>query len=255
MVARGLAAAAAVWMVGAAGARGAATFSLPAAADTFVAAAVPDGSFGAAGTLAVAAAGQPRGAFESLLRFELGPARADFDAQLGAGSWRLERAELRLTAAQPVVALFNAAAAGQFSLRRLVNDGWIEGGGIPGTPAADGLTWNGLAGLLAAGSEAVGTLAFGGANGPAVYELAELAGLRAELAAGEALSLHLAAADDQVSFLPRARQFQAAGDRPLLTLTAVAVPEPAGWAALAWGGLWAWRAGRRRAGGRPAGGR
>ena len=67
----------------------AATFSLASSADAMLSSSQPANNYGGAGAFAVAAPGLPKGEFQSLVQFDLSPAKASFDAALGAGNWTL----------------------------------------------------------------------------------------------------------------------------------------------------------------------
>src|SRR4051812_32101343 len=55
-------------------------------ADTLLFAAEPGQNYGGAGAVAIAGTGSPQGEFQSLIKFDLGPARAAFDAAYGVGN-------------------------------------------------------------------------------------------------------------------------------------------------------------------------
>ena len=81
-------------------------------ADTFVSSANAGNNFGGAGALAISAAtavapANTKGEFQSLIQFDLSPAKAAFDAQLGVDAWALSSAQLQLTAASPANSIFN----------------------------------------------------------------------------------------------------------------------------------------------------
>src|SRR5436309_11316801 len=92
------------------------TQSINPVADTFVTSANPTGNFGNAGALGISAPGLSQGEFQSVMRFDLAPVKTAFDAAFGTADWIVTSATLRLTAATPNNAIFNANAAGQFSI-------------------------------------------------------------------------------------------------------------------------------------------
>src|SRR6266850_128005 len=102
----------------------AATFTLNPSADAFVSANQSGNNYGGAGALSVAAPGLSKGEFQSVLRFDLSGAKSTFDNQFGAGQWSIQSITLQLTAAPPNNAIFNASAAGQFTVSWMQNDGW-----------------------------------------------------------------------------------------------------------------------------------
>jgi hypothetical protein len=104
----------------------AANFSLTPAADAFISLANPANNYGGAGSLAVSAPGLPKAEFQSVLQFDLSPAKANFDASFGVGQWTLSSASLQLVAANPGNPLFNTSAAGQIAVEWLHTDAWTE---------------------------------------------------------------------------------------------------------------------------------
>jgi hypothetical protein len=193
-------------------------------------------NYGAAGALSVAAAGQPKGEFQSLMRFDLSSSKAAFDAAYGPGNWTIQSAALRLTAASPANPMFNASAAGSFAVSWMQNDAWAEGTGNPNAPTTDGVTFANLATFLEPSDQALGAPAFGGGtSGTTAYALDLPPAFAADLSAGGPVSLRLSAADSNVSFLFNSSNFGAASARPVLTVAAV--PEPAAAGILAAGVL------------------
>lgn len=218
-------------------------------ADTFVSAANAGRNYGAAGALGVAAAGLPKGEFDSLLRFNLASAKTAFDASFGAGMWALDSMSLQLTSTTPGNPIFNSpSAAGQFSMKWMSDDSWIEGNGSPqalnNIPGA--ITFSSLASYLSGSDQALGTYSFpGGTSGNNTWNLALASSFEADAAAGNLVSLLMAPADSSVAYLADSANFGTASFRPFLTVSASAlpaVPEPAstsllvsaGLAAIAW---------------------
>jgi len=206
-----------------------ATFSLNPSADAF-ATTGPTGNLGAnnyggAGALCVAAPGLAQGEFQSVMQFSLASAAASFNAQYGSGQWSIQSVTLQLTGTPANNAIFNAAAAGQFAISLMQNNGWTEGTGTPMAPATNGITFSTLSNYVGAGDSSLGTFSFNGAtNGTTSYTLNLNSALSEEILNGGTASLRLYAADTAVSFLFDSRSFNTAADRPLLIITAV--PEP-----------------------------
>ena len=214
-----------------------ATFSLNPSADAFVtfgpSGNLANNNYGAAGALSVAAGGVAQGEFQSVLQFGLSAAKTSFDTQFGPGQWTIQSVTLQLTAAPPNNPVFNASAAGQFSLSWMQNNTWTEGTGTPQAPATTGITFSTLSNFVSGADELLGTFSFNGAtNGNATYNLSLAPSFSADILAGGTLSLRMFAADGAVSYLSDSRSFSTTAARPLLTITAV--PEP-GLAALAAG--------------------
>ncbi len=201
------------------------TFSLTPTADAFVAAAQPANNYGGGGGLGIAAAGLPRGEFQSVLRFDTSAARAQFDATYGAGQWAITAVTLRLTATSPNNPIFNPQAAGLFRVHWMNNDSWIEGTGTPSSPAATGVTFATLPTFISPGDTLLGAYAFaGGTSGASAYPLTPEPGFAGDVSAGGLVSLRLEAADPAVAYVFNSRSFGTPDARPTLTITAV--PEP-----------------------------
>lgn len=211
----------------------AATFSANPVEDAFVATGpsnnLRDNNYGAAGALSIAAPGKPNGEFQSVLKFDLSGARGSFDALFGPGQWMVQSVSLQLNAASPIHAIFNANAAGSFNVSWMQNDSWVEGIGDPNAPSTVGISYNSLANTFvnSAADQALGTFSYDGSLGLATRSLAVSSGLLNDIQSGALASLRLFAADANVSYLVNSRNFGTVANRPLLTVEAVAVPEPA----------------------------
>lgn len=208
----------------------AADVALSPSADTFVYAGEPIYNYGGAGTVTVSGASTREGEFQALLKFDTAAARDSFDAAFGAGGWRLGGAFLRLATSNPNNPLFNPNTAGSFPASWMQNDGWTEGTGSPIAPASDGVTFATLPSFLSPSDESAGTIDFpGGTSGANTYALSPSPGFAADVLGGDALSLRLfAGPESSASYVFSSRTFNVVANRPVLTLSAVAVPEPAG---------------------------
>src|SRR5258706_957678 len=218
-----------------------ASFSLNPVSDAFVTTGpandLSGNNYGGAGALSVAAPGSGKGEFKSVLQFDLSAARNSFDASFGAGQWNLQSVSLRLSAASPLNAIFNASAAGQFNITWVQNDSWLEGTGTPAGPGNTGITFTSLQNSFISGSDqSVGTFSYGGATGGNVsYSLTLASSLVSDVQNGGLISLRLSAANTTVSYLFDSRNFLTTSLQPLLTLTVTPIPEPASLSLLA---LW-----------------
>jgi hypothetical protein len=185
----------------------------------------------------MSAADTANGEFQGLLKFDLAPAKAAFDALYGAGRWKPDGSTLRLTTSNPNNPLFNANAAGRVSVIWMKNDAWVEGTGGPITPTTDGITWNTLPSFISTGEDGpLGELDFpGGTSGTRTYVLGSNPGFVEDVLSGGTLSLRLFASpgDTNTSYLFSSRSFSNVASRPALTLFAAPVPEPTGCVALA----------------------
>jgi hypothetical protein len=197
-------------------------------ADTFVSSANPSGNFGGAGALEVSAPNLPKGEFQSLMKFDTSAAKSSFDAAFGVGQWQVQSVTLQLTSANPLNPIFNTNAAGQFAASWMQNDSWAEGTGMPNSPTSDGVTFSTLSSFLSGADQSLGTFNFpGGTSGNNTYTLALAPGFVSDIAAGGNVSMRMLAADSAMSYCLNSRNFGTASVRPLLTINAIAVPEPA----------------------------
>ena len=207
-----------------------ATFGASPTADAFVTpgpnSSLATNNYGGAGTLVIAAPGLPQGEFQSVLQFNLGDVVSGFNTQFGSGQWSLQTVTLQLTATVANNAAFNAPAAGSFVVRWMQNDSWPEGGGSPGAPSANGITFATLqSSYLSAADANLGTFGFTGAtSGVYSYALGLPPGFVSDIMAAGNVSLRMFAADGSASGVFNSRNFGTVANRPLLTL--VAVPEP-----------------------------
>jgi hypothetical protein len=203
------------------------TVDLNSVADAFLSSANATSNYGGAGGLSIAASGLPKGEFQSVLRFDASAAKSSFDAAFGAGQWSIQEVGLKLTAANPLNAIFNSQAAGQFSASWMQNDSWVEGTGKPSSPGTTGITFGTLPSFLSAGDSTLGTFSFNGStSGTFTYSLTPDAGFLTDLSGGNLVSLRLLAADSLVAYVSNAREFATVANRPTLSVTAMALPEP-----------------------------
>ncbi len=208
-------------------ARASSSSSLSPVADTYVSSNQPNNSFGQGGSVEVSASAQPNGEFQALLRFDLTSAKSLFDTTFGAGNWSVQSATLQLTPVAPVSPSYNPNTAGQFAVRWMENDSWIEGSGTPAGPGTDGITYTSLPPFLSAADQALGTFNYNGTNGStSTNALASNSSFFSDLAGGGPVSLRLLAADSTVSMLFTSRNFGNPAVRPSLTVTATSIPEP-----------------------------
>lgn len=195
-------------------------------------------NYGGGGALALSAAGLANGEFQTVLQFDTSGAKSTFDGLYGAGLWSVQSVTLQLSAGPVNNTIFNANSAGSFGVSWMQNNSWTEGSGTPSTPAATGITYNTLQSTFInpTADQALGTFSYNGASsGTFVYTLGTPSGFAGDILAGSLVSLRLAAADTAVSFFFNSRSFGTVANRPLLTINAVAVPEPAAAALLTLG--------------------
>lgn len=194
-------------------------------ADAFVSSAQPAGNFGGAGALSVAAPGLPQGEFQALLRFDTASAVAAFNSSYGPGNWVITNIALTVTSTTPNNPVFNAAAAGNFSINWMQNDSWVEGTGGPSTPAATGINFSSLPSFLSPADEFLGNFAYSGATTGAVLSHPVITpGFSGDVGLGNLVSLRLAAFTATTSWVFNSRSFGTVASRPVLSITAVPAP-------------------------------
>jgi hypothetical protein len=192
-------------------------------------------NYGSAGALAIAAPGESKGEFQSVMQFDLSSAYNSLNTLYGVDLWTVQSVTLQLTATSGGNPIFNSAAAGQFNISLMQNNSWVAGTGTPAAPTTSGITYNNLQSTYInnALDQNLGTFSFaGGSSGANTYSLTLSSGLIADLMNGSKLSLRPNAADSSVSYLFNSEDFGTAGSRPVLTINAI--PEPG---SLALGGL------------------
>lgn len=207
----------------------AATFTLSPTQDTFVSSANSTSNYGAAGALLVNAAGLPKGEFDSLLQFDFAAAKSSFDITFGIGQWSIQSVTLQLTSANPGNPIFNSpAAAGSFTLNWMQDDSWTEGNGTPmAASTTGGVTYSTLPGFRSGADQSLGTYSFpGGTSGNNTYTLGLNGSFAADATAGNVVSLLALPADSAIVYTANSQNFTTSANRPVLTVTAIGVPEP-----------------------------
>lgn len=183
-------------------------------------------NFGILGALMVAGDSSGNGTFETLLKFNLSAAVSQFNTDYGIGNWSISAVSLRLASnvgvqdAQSNNLLFPAVNGGAYGIAWLQDDSWTE----------TGITYNTLSGFVGV-QENLGAQSYlpPGNNVQQTAVLALAGSMVADAASGGMVSLLLSPADNNVSFLMNSRSYNTAANRPLLTVTASAIPEPATW--------------------------
>jgi hypothetical protein len=185
-----------------------------------------DGNFGGAGILVVASAASVKGEFQSLLKFNLTNAIAQFNTSFGAGNWRVTAISLTLTSnygtagVQPNNAIFPVISGGKFVIEWLADNDWTEGTGTPHLPTTDGVTYDSLPELLAGAREILCTNTYlpPGNNVPVTYALPLTTNLLASVASGGEVTFLFFAADDQIGYLFNSYNY-GRGNEPLIQIT------------------------------------
>ena len=121
------------------------TYNQKVEADSFVSSGLPDGNFGGAGGMEIAAPTLTQLRTEiSLIRFDTAALQASMIADYGLGNWQVTAVTLTLfsnvarAGQQPNNSIFNKIAAGDFAFGLLSNNNWSE----------TDITWNTLPSLL-----------------------------------------------------------------------------------------------------------
>jgi hypothetical protein len=210
----------------------AAVVSFHSNADAFMSAKHSDSNYGGAAELAVSAASLSEGAFVSLLRFDFAPTIAQLNQAHGAGGWVIDSIKLHIEFTRPRHAMFNGAAAdrnyaGAFTAKWLANDAWVEGTGNPILPSSIGITYSSLPSIQSPADEMIGSFLFGGGTaGVSTYTFDLTSGFLTDAKQGNLVTFLFEPADSSVSFVFQSFDTASPSDRPLLTVTASAVPEP-----------------------------
>ena len=220
-------------VMGQVAASGQVTLSTNSVADAFVRSADPTHNYGGAGALSVSgtiatnAAGVQEGALDSFIRFDISSMVSQFNAMYGVGDWTISSARLLLTeTAAPAQAIFNRGV-GQFEVRWIANDSWVEGTGNPNTPNTSGIVYNDEPTILSNVDTTLGFFTNGGTNGLDIFPLSTPAALLSDMTGGGPVSFYLTATPNStVGFTFNSHEFGTASQRPFLQLTAVAIPEP-----------------------------
>jgi hypothetical protein len=228
------------------------TVTLNPSADAFVSNNNLNSNYGGAGALEVSGSASSNGAFESVLMFADSAAKSAFDAQFGANNWTVTGISLKLTSATVNNSLFNAQSSGTLAATWMQNHTWTEGTGSPANPTTDGITAATLPSFLGPNDQSLGSFFFdssvsGTSGASATYPLALSPGILNDIAAGNLSSMELAPADANVSYLVNSRSFVTTGSRPVLSITATAVPEPSTLVILGFAAaVFSWRQKNRR---------
>jgi hypothetical protein len=200
-------------------------------ADTFVWSLAPSSNYGAAGALSVSGSaavdgsGQTNGLFDSLIRFPISNVVAAVAGAFGTSGWVVAGATLTLNeVAAPNNPIFDRGV-GEFEIRWIASDTWVEGTGKPTTPTTDGVAYQDLSSVLnPALDESLGSFTNSGLDGPISFTLPLAGGLVSNVLNGADMNLYLTAASDSVGFTFNSRDFTGTNSWPVLTITAAAKP-------------------------------
>ena len=200
--------------------------------DAFVRETVPTINYGSAGALAVSGAdavnalSQPQGRYDTVMKFNTGPALAAFDAVLGPGNWSITRSELVVTeVGNPFNLIFNRGL-GDFEVFWLSDDTWVEGPGSPlSLPPHVGvgneMTWDLMQTILGAASQSsLGAFSNQLLDGTRVYDLSLTPAFLTDILAGGDVTMHLTPLTTTLGFTFFGKDFFTATSKPRLVLFA-----------------------------------
>jgi hypothetical protein len=153
---------------------------------------------------------------------------ASFNSAFGAGQWTISGVTLALTASTANNAVFNYGA-GQFEVRWIGNNSWLEGTGTPASPTTTGITYAQEPSILNSNvDESLGTFNYNGAtSGQVKLSLGLPSGFISEISTGALASFYMTATPGStVGFTFNSRNFTSSSAWPALDITAIAIPEP-----------------------------
>ncbi|MBK8915836.1 MAG: hypothetical protein IPM64_14800 [Phycisphaerales bacterium] len=199
-------------------------------ADSFCRQSATTRSYGAAGALCVAGtnsvngSGSARGRFDTMIKFPMAATKTAFDAQYGAGNWRLATAKLTLSEVdQPVNTIF-PRGVGEFDVIWFSNDNWTEGPGTPNsvvTGTGTQITWSYLSAISpGAVQQPLGRFQNMGVFDLQTFTLTPSAGLAADVEAGTVVSLRFSPVTSTLGFTFHSRNYGNPDQHPQLALTA-----------------------------------
>jgi hypothetical protein len=195
-------------------------------ADTMVSRAHPDANYGADDVLSVAGEVAPKQEFQMLVKFDLGPAKAAFDAAFGIANWRITNLGIGFIGIQPTAEILNPPTPGHFSAIWTPNDNWVEGTGTIAAPTADGLTWNTLPSYMPPSDMYLNNVDSVDGVQVSSAPLPPEGGLKADILAGSLVTLRFLATTLPTAVTVRARSVSPETG-PFLGITANQIPEPA----------------------------
>ncbi|MBD9355279.1 hypothetical protein [Methylomonas albis] len=245
-------------VMGQAGMAAASTLSVEATSDTFLtnATAQANSDMSSFGAMMISSPQSdiPQGitqvrTMENLVAYSTSSIKSGFDTQYGAGNWHVTDVQLKWYTNFDIEGVpannnqFNIPHSGNFGISYFSNDTWFNPvtAGVTGL-AKSNLSWNSVYGSggaynnLFAGQESSGTFFYptGTANGttdcftvadscaPRYWDLSLTPGLIGDILAGDYLSFHGYAADNQVVYL--INQMTKPGAHPQIFISAEANP-------------------------------
>jgi hypothetical protein len=202
-------------------------------ADSFVRSLAPTSNYGAGGALSVSGSaafngsGEQNGSFDTLMRFPMSNLVASLDSALGTQHWIVTEIRLELIeSAAPDSSIFNRGV-GQFEVRWMGSDGWVEGTGKPSAPTTDGVAWQDLPLIVNSNLDvSLGVFTNSGVNGQLSANLALVDRFLEDLRTGGELSLQLTARSPEIGFTFNSRNFGNTNSQPVLVVRAAANPMP-----------------------------
>lgn len=210
----------------------AATFTSSAVADALVSSNAPSSNFGGAGGLSISgslatnANGVANGVFHTFIRFDTAAMVSNFNSLYGSNRWAIADAKLRLKEQGAPANMFFNRGQGSFEIRWIANTNWVEGTGMPNTPATNGIVYNDEPALLnPAFDVTLGTFTNGAADVTLSLSLSLAEAFVNSLKAGGDVGFFLAPLDAFIGFTFYSRTFGTIPSRPYLEISALPLPE------------------------------
>jgi len=207
--------------------------TIPATEDAFVREQDPTLNYGASGALNVSgpnalnSLGQPTGRMDCVIKFNASAAVSAFDTAFGAGFWKTTSSSLALNEVGfPNNSMFNMGL-GDFEVRWLSDDNWIQGTGRPVFPVVgtgQEMTWNLLQSMLSSATESsLGQFSNTQTSAPLTFNLTTSSQFAADITSGGSVTLHLAPVTDGIGFTFNSSNYIIPSNAPQLTVRARSV--------------------------------
>jgi len=191
-----------------------------ASADVFVWSEAPSSNYGGAGGLAVSglaaenALGEQMGLMDTFLRFSVSDLVQQADMHFGRSDWIVTGVSLALIEqSAPNNPIFNRGI-GDFEVRWICSDAWLEGTGNPRKQTTDGVTYDDEPLLLDAADHTLGIFSNTGNEGVVTFELDLPDAFTEDIRSGTDVSLFMTAASDSIGFTFDSRK----NTPPMLTI-------------------------------------
>ena len=205
---------------------------------SFLSSSAADTNYGGAGTFAIAPSTASKGEFDSVLMFNTASVIAQFNTDYGMGNWTISSITISLASnfptqgQMPSSGLFNNINGGNFDIDWLSDNSWTpgSGGGNGGTgyPGNGSVSFDYKPTLFSEPYDFLQTYNYTppGNQNPITYTLPMDPNLVTSAADGDVSLFFFAATNSSVVYLFNSESYNTAANRPVMTLTATATPEP-----------------------------